>query len=128
MKQIKLSENQDKAIQSLIKEMLDTNTTTPSTNAAGNLSISLRGGDEEAPLNQNMSNTMRAVSQTPGANNLVQNGASMGVEGTVNGKKVEANFQQNNESILISKKQLEEAKLIKLKENSEVIKIKKFFK
>jgi hypothetical protein len=128
MKQIKLSENQDKAIQSLIKEMLDTNTTTPSTNTAGNLSISLRGGDEEAPLNQNMSNTMRAVSQTPGANNLVQNGASMGVEGTVNGKKVEANFQQNNESILISKKQLEEAKLIKLKENSEVIKIKKFFK
>lgn len=128
MRQIKLSENQDKAIQSLIKEMLDTNTTTPSTNTAGNLSISLRGGDEEAPLNQNMSNTMRAVSQTPGANNLVQNGASMGVEGTVNGKKVEANFQQNNESILISKKQLEEAKLIKLKENSEVIKIKKFFK
>ncbi len=128
MKQIKLSENQDKIIQSLIKEMLDTNTTTPSTNTAGNLSISLRGGDEEAPLNQNMSNTMRAVSQTPGANNLVQNGASMGVEGTVNGKKVEANFQQNNESILISKKQLEEAKLIKLKENSEVIKIKKFFK
>lgn len=128
MKQIKLSENQDKTIQSLIKEMLDTNTTTPSTNTAGNLSISLRGGDEEAPLNQNMSNTMRAVSQTPGANNLVQNGASMGVEGTVNGKKVEANFQQNNESILISKKQLEEAKLIKLKENSEVIKIKKFFK
>lgn len=128
MRQIKLSENQDKTIQSLIKEMLDTNTTTPSTNTAGNLSISLRGGDEEAPLNQNMSNTMRAVSQTPGANNLVQNGASMGVEGTVNGKKVEANFQQNNESILISKKQLEEAKLIKLKENSEVIKIKKFFK
>lgn len=128
MKQIKLSESQDKIIQSLIKEMLDTNTTTPSTNTAGNLSISLRGGDEEAPLNQNMSNTMRAVSQTPGANNLVQNGASMGVEGTVNGKKVEANFQQNNESILISKKQLEEAKLIKLKENSEVIKIKKFFK
>ena len=108
--------------------MLDTNTTTPTTNAAGNLSISLRGGDEEAPLNQNMSNTMRVVSQTPGANNLIQNGASMGVEGTVNGKKVEANFQQNNESILISKKQLEEAKLIKLKENSEVIKIKKFFK
>lgn len=128
MKQIKLSENQDKIIQSLIKEMLDTNTSTPTTNAAGNLSISLRGGDEEAPLNQNMSNTMRVVSQTPGANNLVQNGASMGVEGTVNGKKVEANFQQNNESILISKKQLEEAKLIKLKENSEVIKIKKFFK
>lgn len=128
MKQIKLSENQDKIIQSLIKEMLDTNITTPSTNAAGNLSISLRGGDEEAPLNQNMSNTMRVVSQTPGANNLIQNGASMGVEGTVNGKKVEANFQQNNESILISKKQLEEAKLIKLKENSEVIKIKKFFK
>lgn len=106
MKQIKLSENQDKIIQSLIKEMLDTNTTTPTTNAAGNLSISLRGGDEEAPLNQNMSNTMRVVSQTPGANNLVQNGASMGVEGTVNGKKVEANFQQNNESILISKNSL----------------------
>jgi hypothetical protein len=129
MKRIKISEEQDKEIARLINEMLDTNTSnTNTTNTAGQLTIGLRGGDDEAPLNQNISNTMKTVTQTPGASSLLQKGATMDVEGTVNGKKVEANFQSTNESFLISKQQLDEMRLMKLKEGSNIVKIKNLLK
>ena len=130
MKHIIINELQDFKIKNFIFEMLDTNTiqNNNTNNPAGNITIGLRGGDEQAPLNQNMQNTMNTIKKTPGANNLLNNGATMNVEGSVSGQEVEANFQTKNESILLTKKQLKEVHLRKIKENSNKVKIKDFLK
>lgn len=128
MKKIIISEQQDKEIHKIIKEMLDTNTNSNTNNPAGNLTIGLRGGDDDISLEKNTQNTINAVSNTPSAQNLLNNGATMDVEGTVGGKKVEANFQTTNESYIINKKQLNEIRLKKIKSNSELIKLKDFIK
>lgn len=128
MKKIIISEQQNKEIHKIIKEMLDTNTNSNNNNPAGNLTIGLRGGDDDISLEKNTQNTINTVSKTPGAQNLLNNGATMDVEGTVGGKKVEANFQTTNESYIINKKQLNEIRLKKIKSNSELIKMKDFIK
>lgn len=129
MKKIIISEQQNKEIHKIIKEMLDTNTNSNNNNnPAGNLTIGLRGGDDDISLEKNTQNTINTVSKTPGAQNLLNNGATMDVEGTVGGKKVEANFQTTNESYIINKKQLNEIRLKKIKSNSELIKLKDFIK
>lgn len=128
MKKIIISEQQNKEIHKIIKEMLDTNTNSNTNNPAGNLTIGLRGGDDDISLDKNTQNTINAVSKSPSAQNLLNNGATMDVEGTVGGKKVEANFQTTNESYIINKKQLNEIRLKKLKSNSELIKKKDFIK
>jgi hypothetical protein len=124
MKNIKINEKQDKEIRKLIKENLDPNggslslhyntQKTPNTpGEIGNAVVNATKAAEKLPSNPNISNDV-SINADPDGDNKQQT--------------ITVGNDNKNESIIISKKQLDEIRLKKLKENSDVVKIKNFLK
>jgi len=124
MKNIKINEEQDKEIRKLIKENLDPNggslslhyntPKTPSTpGEIGNAVVNATKAAEKIPNNSNVSNDV-SINADPDNDNKQQT--------------ITVGGDTKFESVIISKKQLDEIRLRKLKENSEVVKIKNFLK
>ena len=126
MKNIKINEEQDKEIRKLIKENLDPNggglslhyntpgNKTPNTpGEIGNAVVNATKAAEKVPNNSNISNDV-SINADPDNDNKQQT-ITIGGDAKL-------------ESVIISKKQLDEIRLKKLKENSEVVKIKNFLK
>lgn len=125
MKQIKISEQQDLEIRNRINEFLDPNggslqlnyktPTTPKTpGEIGTTIVNATKAAEKVAPNSNVDNSV-SITADPDNDNKQQ-------QITVSG--------DNNvsESFIISMKQLNEMRLKKLKENSQVVKIEKFLK
>ena len=125
MKQIKISEEQDREIKNKINEFLDPNggslqlkystPTTPKTpGEIGSTIVNATKAAERVPSNPNIDNSV-SITADPDNDNKQQ-------QITVSG--------DNNvsESVIITMKQLNEMRLRKLKENSDIVKIDKFLK
>ncbi len=134
MRNIKINEEQDKEIRNLIKEnMLNANTAVDGgvkTPDGGSAKIDYTSG------NQNDSPQTQLTKAANVQDNMKVNGVNTPVETEI---KVNGNQERSvtvgdkvtenkRESIIISKKQLDEIRLKKLKENSEVVKIKNLIK
>lgn len=126
MKNIKINEEQDKEIRKLIRENLDPNggalslhystpgNKTPKTpGEIGNAVVNATKAAEKIPNNSNINNDV-SINADPDNDNKQQT--------------ITVGGDAKLESIIISKKQLDEIRLKKLKENSEVVKIKNFLK
>ena len=125
MKQIKISEQQDREIRKRINEFLDPNGgslqlkySTPKTpktaGEIGNTIVQATRAAEKVPSNSNIDNSV-SITADPDNDNKQQ-------QITVSGDN------HVSESFIISMKQLNEMRLKKLKENSQVVKIEKFLK
>lgn len=127
MKQIKISEQQDREIRNRINEFLDPN--------GGQLSLKYTPAGGQTPntpgaIGQAVVNASKA-SEKVASNSNVSNDVSVEADPDHDNKKQtitvgsDSNIQ---ESFIISMKQLNEMRLKKLKENSQVVKIEKFLK
>lgn len=134
MKKIILSEQQDKEIRSLIKESLAANTALDGgikTPDGGSTKIDYQSGNpSESPAT-----TLNKMATLPPSTSTLQGKkvpveTEMNVNGTTRSVTLGAPTDNPTkvESIIISKKQLDEIRLKRLKENSYVVKIKNFLK
>lgn len=134
MKKIKISEQQDKEIRNLIKEnMLNVNTAVDGgvkTPDGGSAKIDYTSG------NQNDSPQTQLTKAANVQDKMKVNGVNTPVETEI---KVNGNQERSvtvgdkvtenkRESIIITKKQLDEIRLRKLKENSKLVTIEKFLR
>lgn len=131
MNRIKLSEQQDKELRQIIKEnlseMLDPNggqmqlkyvtPNTPNTpGEIGNAIVKATKAAKKVPSNSNIDNSV-SITADPDNDNKKQ-------DITVSGDNKNSTF----ESFIISKKQLDEIRLMKLKENSKIVTVENFLK
>ena len=134
MKNIKINEEQDKKIRSVIKENIASNTALDGgvkTPDGGSTKIDYQSGNpNEAPAA-----TLNKMATLPPSTSTLQGKkvpveTEMNVNGTTRSVTLgtPTNNSTTSESIIISKGQLDEIRLKKLKENSEVVKIKDFLK
>lgn len=133
MKQIKISEQQDREIRNKINEMLNAN---PSANI-GQLQAAIGNNSNAKPtmsieFGDNVSNTERLNLASRGAQTTkgevhteLKTPGDPETDVTIEPK---AKSGITSESFIISMKQLNEMRLKKLKENSQVVKIEKFLK
>lgn len=126
MKNIKINEKQDKEIRKLIKENLDPN--------GGALSLHYSTPGNKTPhtpgeIGTAVVNATKAAEKVP-TNSNINNDVSINADPDNDNKQQTITVGSDNkfESVIISKKQLDEIRLKKLKENSEVVKIKNFLK
>ena len=126
MKNIKINEEQDREIRKLIKENLDPN--------GGALSLHYSTPGNKTPktageIGTAVVNATKAAEKVP-TNSNINNDVSINADPDNDNKQQTITVGGDNkfESIIISKKQLDEIRLKKLKENSEVVKIKNFLK
>jgi hypothetical protein len=126
MKNIKINEEQDKEIRKLIRENLDPN--------GGSLSLHYNTPGNKTPktpgeIGNAVVNASKAAEKMPNNSN-VSNDVSINADPDNDNKQqtITVGGDAKLESIIISKKQLDEIRLRKLKENSEVVKIKNFLK
>lgn len=125
MKNIKINKEQDKEIRKLIKENLDPN---------GGLSLHYNTPGNKTPhtpgeIGTAVVNATKAAEKIPNNSNI-NNDVSINADPDNDNKQQTITVGGDNkyESVIISKKQLDEIRLRKLKENSEVVKIKNFLK
>lgn len=130
MKKIILSEEQDRLIQNKLNEMLNNNTLQ---SKEDDVVVSKEIQKPGTSLTQNLTDTANAAKQN--GINIKDDDVSLEVSGEVPGigqSTMKVNPTSNNssisESILITKKQLNEARLKKLKSDSQVIKVENFLK
>jgi hypothetical protein len=133
MRNIKINEKQDKEIRKIIKEnMLNTNTALDGgvkTSDGGSAKIDYTSGNQnDSPQTQlTKAANVQDKMKVNGVNTPVE--TELNVGGTDRSVTVGDKVTENKcESFIISKKQLDEIRLKKLKENSEVVKIKNFLK
>ncbi|MBQ3945652.1 MAG: hypothetical protein II670_08605 [Alphaproteobacteria bacterium] len=126
MKNIKINEKQDKEIRKLIKENLDPN--------GGGLSLHYSIPGNKTPrtpgeIGSAVVNATKAAEKVP-TNSNISNDVSINADPDNDNKQqtITVGGDTKFESVIISKKQLDEIRLKKLKENSEVVKIKNFLK
>lgn len=127
MKKIILSEEQDKLIQNKLNEMLNPNL---GNNFSLNANVTKKDGQ---PVSSNeipqLLNSMdKAQDQTGLTTNAKVNIGNDGDTETLSLSSNNPSRTTIKESILITKKQLNEARLKKLKSNSQVIKVENFLK
>lgn len=135
MRNIKINEEQDKGIRNIINEFLQTN---PNAGAnLGQLQTAVGNSSKAKPtmgieFADNVSNNERLNMAAKGAqatkgeiHTELKTPGDPETDVTVEPK---AKNTVTAESVIISKKQLDEIRLKKLKENSEVVKIKNFLK
>jgi len=130
MKKIKISEQQDKEIRNIIKENLEEvldpnggslslhyntpgNTTPKTAGQIGNAIVAATKAAEKVPNNSNINNDV-SINADPDNDNKQQT--------------ITVGGDSKLESVIISKKQLDEIRLRKLKENSKLVTIEKFLR
>ena len=128
-KNIKITPQQARVAKYRLNEMMDSaNPQNAVNNPADDITVT-KTNPTSAELNdpkKALENTAKEAQK----NNINTNDPDikLGTSTMVNGKKTNIVAKQTNESVIITKEQLERVKLAKLKENSQLIKVKDFLK
>lgn len=127
MRKIKISEQQDRYIQHILSESgLNPNANT------GEVTIGDTHNSETVPQSGNqLTNNVEKIKTNAKRQGVPQNVVDTGLINagdTTKGDEILINQKQTNESILITKKQLDEVKLKNMKNGSQVIKVKNFLR
>lgn len=124
MNKIKLSEEQNMMIQNIVNEMLNNNTNLSYKYDNPNGTPKNAGDIGKAAIDAS-----KKLETTP-KNPMVNNKVSFSADPDNDGKQQQITIgsDSTNESILITKKQLNEARLKKMKENTKVVKLKNLFR
>ena len=128
-KNIKITPQQARVAKYRLNEMMDSaNPQNAVNNPADDITVT-KTNPTSAELNDPktaLENTAKEAKK----NNINTNDPDikLGTSTMVNGKKTNIVAKQTNESVIITKEQLERVKLAKLKENSQLIKVKDFLK